>query len=346
MPLDSNEAEYANFIPEPIRRASQRAEEAARAIGMANVPPAGDEAPPPAAPPVVAQAPAAEPPPAPPAPAAEDWEQKYRTLQGKYDAEVPSLRHQVNTMQGQVEGLQRLVAAVNAPPAAAPAPTPDTRPASTTVVVPDEDVETYGQDLITATQRWMEAKFGSVIQDLQRQITALSSGHQQHERRSTQQSVLTALDADPQIGQKWRAINDDPAFLAWLDEVDPFSGEQRKKLLHDAYTRGDVKRTGEFFKRYVAEHTAVSDPPPAPAPHTPPPDEGGTGRPTLADLAVPGRASGPAPVGAPTEKRVWTRDEITAFYRQRQRGAFAGREAEANRLEADIIAATTEGRIR
>lgn len=337
---EPNAAQYANPIPAAVRAQIARTEEAARAAGMANVPtrPPGeddDAAPAEPAPQVAAEpAPAAEPVP-PPAPI-NDWEQRYLTLQGKYNSEIPTLRRQVETMQAQTEGLQNLLAAMQHPaPAAAPA---------NTTVVPKEDVEAYGEDLIAATGRWMEAKYGAEISDLKARINQLTNGQQQNQQTTLRQATLNALDAD--LGTGWRKVNEEPAFIAWLDETDPFSGRSRKELLGEAYNSGDARRTAEFFRRYQTEQTAVSQPPPAQPLHTPSAPAGGTARVQLADLAAPGRVSAPAPSGAPTDKRQWTGPEITAFYQRKMRGAFIGREAEAQRLENDIIAATTEGRIR
>jgi hypothetical protein len=280
-------------------------------------------------------------PPAPaapaPAPQATDWEQRYRTLQGKYDAELPGLR-------AQVTNLERLIATMQSVPAAAPvAPAPATpAPAATTVVAP-EDVEAYGQDLIDATQRWAAARYDATIADLRAEINALKGSTQRTEAQTTRQACLAALDADPDLAGKWRATNDDPKFLAWLDQVDPFIGRTRRDLLGEAYARGDAKRTGAFFKAFQAEHTVVTQAPPPPVAQTPQP---GAGRPTLEDLAAPGRASGPGPSGATAEKRVWTTAQIQAFYRARTHGEFVGREAESLRIEQDIIAAATERRIR
>jgi hypothetical protein len=42
---------------------------------------------------------------------------------------------------------------------------------------------------------------------------------------------------------------------------------------------------------------------------------------------------------------MWSQAEITAFYRDVQRGVYRGREPERLALEADLIAAPMEGRL-
>ena len=342
MPLDDN---YENRIPDAVRRASMRADELARGIGAANTPqeeapPLADEQAPIDAPdeaPPVDGPPSDAPPVDTPQPPAEDWEHRYHTLKGKYDAEIPSLRAQVNS-------LEHLIANLRIPEPVAPQPSGDAK--SQSVAILPEDVETFGEDLITAARRWARAEFEPRITKLEDELGKLRTGQSTIQQETAQQRVMSSLDADPQLGGKWREVNVQPEFIAWLDQVAPFSGEQRMRLLSDAFARGDAHRTGEFFRRFIAEHTAVTSPSPAPIPtHTPTPDVE-AGKVSLESLAAPGRSSGPAPGGAPAEKRVWTKQDITAFYRDRSQGRFRYREDEALRLEADLFAATSEGRIR
>lgn len=346
MPLD-NQTGFEAPVPAAVRRQSARADALARASGAAGVAepdpaltsdPAVDPAAPPVAPvsdptadPAAAPAPVGDPP-------ADDWEKRYRTLQGKYDAEVPHLR-------GELASMQRLIAAMQH----APAPTAPAAPATTVPVaatIAPEDIETYGEDLVTASRRWAAAEIQPRIDELVAQVRDLQGGQQHIQAETVQQRVHTSLDADPVLAGRWRDVNNDPLFIGWLQEIDPFSGSPRIELLRQAYSMGDAVRTARFFKTYLAEQTAVIEPPAAITPQTPPAGVA-SGRPSLEDLAAPGRSNtAPAPSGAPAEKRMWTSKQITAFYRDRTDGKYAGREADALRTEQDIFAAASEGRIR
>lgn len=336
MPLDQtpNADLYANHIPAAVRRASQLADDMAREAGMTGAPDADPAVvDPPVVDPVVV-----DPLPTPVPTQTDDWEQKYRTLQGKYDAELPGLRQQV-------QSLERVIAAIQQPtqtPARAPA-------ANTTVVVPPEDVEAFGEDLVAAARRWARAEMDPVIAELRATVDGIKAQYGQLEtsqrqtvQMTAQQSVMAGMDAHPVHKGTWRATNDSPQFLAWLQEADPFSGQQRLQLLRDAYAAGNTPRVAAFFDAYNREQTG-NQVPVTPAPHTPAP---GTGGPSLEDLAAPGRGNGPTPPGAQPDKRVWSTPQITAFYRDVQRGVFNGRDAEKARLEADIINAAAEGRVR
>lgn len=70
---------------------------------------------------------------------------------------------------------------------------------------------------------------------------------------TVQPSVVAGLDATPDLAGRWRQINDDPAFLEWLDRNDLLSGQKRLLLLRDAYSRGDVDRTAAFFRAFIMD---------------------------------------------------------------------------------------------
>lgn len=264
-----------------------------------------------------------------------EWEQRYNTLQGKYNSELPELRGQIRSLQDLIASMQRAQSQAEVVQ-------------RTTPIVSPEDIESYGQDLVTASQRWAEAHLGPRFADYERRLSQVESGGQQLARHSAAQGVEHALDREI---ADWRQVNTDPKFILWLDQTDPFTGQKRQNLLNDAYAGGDAARTIAFFRAYRAEQTAVSpsngagiqsnhtgngSAPPVPAERLP-----------LAELAVPGRgqqSAQPAP-GAP-EKRMWTNGEIAAFYRQRTAGRWHGREAQADQLEQEIFAAAAEGRVR
>lgn len=337
MPDGVVQQEFGNAIPPAVRRAARRADEAARAAGVMNVPEVVDEV---LNQPIVEHV-AAEAPPVEPVAeplAAEpvvEWEQRYRTLQGKYDSELPQLR-------GQVASLERLIANMQ-PMSREPTPVPaHTNGAATATIIPPEDVEAYGEELITAARGWARAELQPRIDALEQKFGQLEGGQREIQTLTAQQRVQMALDADPALSGKWRQLNNDPDFIAWTQQVDPFSGQVRQNLLGDAYARGDAARTGRFFTTYLAEHTAVAVAA-LPAVHTP---GSGAGRPTLEDMAAPGRATGQVAGGAPVEKRIWTNRDIQAFYRDRAAGRWAGREQEAARMEQDLFAAMPEGRVR
>lgn len=272
------------------------------------------------------------PPPPTAAPSDSGWEQRYRTLQGKYDSEIGGLR-------GQVASMERLLATMQHPPQPqAPAPQ------QLSLAFNEEDVELYGEEMLQAASRAAESRYSGEITELRNKLSQLSGA-------AEQDRVFRELDSDPELRGRWRQLNEDQGFITWLQGIDDLSGAPRNAMLQHAYQHGDAMRTGRFFKAYMAEHTVPSPQPQPPQTGAPARPNGGNGYapagsgPRLEELAVPGRAAGSGAGNGAPQSRLWSRPEITAFYRARTRGEYRGREAEAEALEHDLLRAEREGRL-
>lgn len=284
----------------------------------------------------------------PPAPATEGWEQKYRVLQGKYNAEVPRMQRQVHEQSGLIQQLQQqltatqtMLASLTRQQGAAPA-----APAAPTALVKKEEVETFGEDLTDYIRRVaQEAVLPQVEQRLQpvqqqvEQVRSVASQVVERSAQTAQERMFETLDRDI---PDWRKQNNDEGFLAWLAQQDPYSGETRQALLRRAYERNDTPRVVAFFKGYRSEHAVVT-PPPAPAAATPPPAP----QKTLDSFVAPGTVKAGA-TGAQdgAGKRIWTQAEIGQFYNDRRAGKYRANPERAAELERDIVAAGREGRVR
>lgn len=334
-----------NTRPKAVRDIAAAGEELHRRVYPTTVEPAspaGTEQPsapqPPAAPDPAAP-PAAPPAPAAPAvdmsePTEEDYRQRFLTLQGKYDAEVPRLRQQV-------DGLQHVLASL------------DTTPPQLTPIKPDEGGD-YVQKLATIKEEFGDEFVDAIVQEavsrIQPQIGELQEAASQHNRRLEETRIAAAQDAQAQMYThlntqipNWREINRHPVFHQWLSGIDIFSGAQRQRLLEHAFAANSGPRVAAFFLAFLGEQTATGAPPntqqPPGLPETPP-----TPRPSLDTFAAPGRTAAAPPAASATQGRIWTRAEISAFYSAKRRGEYSSADADA--LERDLIAAGKEGRVR
>lgn len=323
-------------------------------------PPAGD--PPAGDPPVDPPAPPATPPeaakPATPTPIPQDtWETKYKVLQGKYNAEVPRLQNQVRelidttrNLRDQVTATQNLLASLNAPQNTPPANPP--APAAAKRLVTDEEIKQFGPDLFDFIKRAaaesvvpvvdskIESRVAPVVSKVEQTASNVATTQKREELRLRDQVLALLDDKVP----TWRELNEDSAFLEWLDQVDPYSGYQRGALLEAAFAKYDGPRVVHFFRGYLNEHAALNPNPAPPAAGTPPAPKP---QKELKDFVAPG-APKPGAAVAPdgSGKRVWYRAEIAKFYKECQDGKYKARPEERKRLEADIFAAQSEGRIR
>lgn len=332
-------AEFLPPIPPAVRRQAERAQQAFDRQKPAATPvvtPPATPAPP--APPAAVTPPAPQPPvapltppPVPPEPTP-DYEQLYKTLKGRWDAQVPQLQSQLRLANEELDSLRAVMGRMNSMPAATPA--------AVTLPAPDaEDVETYGEELIQKSRGWAMAAMKPELDALRTELAQVRGTAQQVQTTTAQQAVRAALDG---AVPDWQTIDQMQSFFDWLKEIDPFSGGVRHAMMDTAYKRGESARVIAFYEAFKRELSATT---PSPGPTPPAPVPPGPAIP-LETLAAPGTARH-AGGGAPEQNvLVWTKAQITAFYRDKQNGKFAGREAEANRLEQDIVNAGREGRVQ
>ncbi len=251
----------------------------------------------------------------------EKWEHKYRRLQGKYDAEVPRLHQQVKELQAALQQMQHQIQQVPPPPPPPPAPE---KPAEPERYVSDEDVANYGEDFVDIQRRiTLDA-----TRELRKQVEELKT--QLAQQGSQVQSVsfeARLLKAVPDFEQ----INADPAWIEWLNEVDPLIRGPRRAVAQQAYANGDV----EAVKSYV-DLWRKSQAPAQPAPAVSRQQE-------LQRQVQPSRASASAPSSG--AKKTYTLGEAEALFNRIQHLTAQGRIDEAKRLDAEISAAYAEGRI-
>lgn len=281
--------------------------------------------------------------PAEPKPERTDWKQKYNVLQGKYDAEVPRLSQDLRDANSRITSLEDRLAA--APPAAAP--TPDPEPARTDFT--PEEIADYGEDLLDVIGRKARAiveseylpQMNSLNTELNSLKTQVGETGQKVAKQETNE-VFAQLDGTV---KDWRVTNVDPAFHVWLDQVDPFSGVTRKNLMLTAFDRKNAHQVKAFFDKYAEENATVV---PTPADPTPS-GQGGMDTGSTLELGnyiAPGTPRSGGDVSAPKDKRIWSNQDVGRFYSDVQKGRYKTRPDDKARIEADIIAATREGRIK
>lgn len=326
------------FVPNPPG-------DGAPGLGTPGFNPQPAEAPQAQAPVAAAPAPVAPPP-------DEANEQRFKVLQGKYNAEVPRLHQQLKDMKNQLDTAQQLLANLAVTPAAA-------HPAQQ-ALVSEQEVKEYGADLIDVVRRVAREEVAPRVRTLEEQFRPVAQAVQQMAptvQQTAQESQQTAADLahericnslDATIPE-WEAINQSTEFQNWLALEDPYAGQQRGAMLAAAYRKQDIPRISLFFTGFMKEHAAVAPAAQgAPAPTGTP--QSGIPAVTLASLAAPGTGvGGPVNAGAPNEQpgsRVYTQAEISAFYMDVRKGAYRGRDADRVAIEKDIFNASKTGRVR
>lgn len=244
-----------------------------------------------------------------PAAATDPWELKYRVLNGKYNAEVPRLAAEVRDLKAQLE------AALAQKTAEAPAtPEPDVSSVA----------EQYGEDFANAVKTVASAETKRLRDELASEVKQMRDSDAKRTRNDFMRDLASAVP-------DWQTIDQDPGFTAFLDEFDPLTGRTRREFFNEADAANDANRVASYFVTYSRASTprAKSEVDEKPA------------APSVEHLIAPDSSRS---VEAPRGKKQWTTKEINKFYDDARRGLYKA--ADFERIDSDITAAISEGRIR
>jgi hypothetical protein len=267
----------------------------------------------------------------------DEWQHKYKTLQGMFNAQVGKLQQELRQAREEAERLK------TAPVPQSPPPAQPTQAFVAEKYVTDKDEADFGADTIDLIRRAAREEFAGQLAAERDRVANLEAA-----LRTLQTDVIPKVEKVASTQQitveqafwrdlsaavpEWQAINDDPDFHQWLLEVDPLTGASRQDYLESAQSQFDVNRVSKFFTTWKANA--------APAKVEPPKKPAST---ELEKMIAPGRGRGGDP---PTqEKKTYTRDEIAKFYDDVRSGKFSGREQEKSQIERDIFLASQEGRV-
>ena len=259
--------------------------------------------------------PASEPPPAqndsqtPPAtpPQDDNWEHRFKVLQGKYNSEVPRFAQENKELKARLDQLESELTELKTKPAE-----PLVRP---------EEIEEYGPGLVDLARRIAQEELRgkeAEIEKLKRQLEQVS----EVTTKTVSNDFFRSLDM---LAPEWKQLNEDPGFLKWLDEIDELTDEPRHSLLGKAEAARDAVRVAKFFNSYKKASSTWA----------------ANSNAALEQQVVPQTNKTP---DTPPAKKIWTRGEIKVFYDRLRRGEVSDSDAIA--IEADITAAQIEGRIR
>ena len=315
-------------LPKQVEAQLRELEALEKQLTDAQNPAPADPAPTPAEPPQDPQPAPAEPKPVEPTPtptepvvAEETWQQKYKTLKGMYDAEVPRLHADLRELKAQVDSLRK---------ASETKPVEPAKPKAAEKLVTDADVEAFGSDLIEVQRkvaREVAAEFRGELDAMRAENDKL---REQLTSTGTQVSEASFEQRLYRMVPDFEAVNADPKWIAWLNEVDPLLRAPRSSVAQQAFNRGDA----EGVAHYVALFKQNSKPVEPAADRT---EE-------LERQLQPNRGATSAP---PTSQKgkVYTNADIEKMFRKAADLGTKGQTDAAKKLEAEIDAAFMEGRV-
>ena len=255
----------------------------------------------------------------------DDFKQKYNTLKGKYDAEVPRLHQQVKQLTDELSAFRKEMTAKKEEP---------TKPKEKVSLVTDED----------------RAEFGEELLDVQRRI-AREVSQEYEDRFEQQESVIKALEeklaqTGNQIGEvgfsqrlaqlvpDFAEIDKDERWMGWLNEHDPMLRGPRRSQAQAAFDAGDAEAVAHYVSLWKETLTEPSEPakPEVQA--------------ELEKQVAPSRSANSVKSPTTPNSKVYSAREMDAAWNKVSLLMRRGKLEDAAKLEAELSAAYTEGRVR
>jgi hypothetical protein len=178
---------------------------------------------------------------------AEKNEARFKTLQGKYNAEVPALHQQIRALTAEVDQLKAKLEQA----AAVPQPQP-----SAHLFDDNARQELIGVDraqaIENAIQEGVKRQLASLGLDTLaakvQPIIEAAPAQQQSAAMAHTQAVRTQVSTGMPY---FEAVDSDPRFEAWLQDADELSGKPRMVFFQEAFQGGDIARLKAFYNTFA-----------------------------------------------------------------------------------------------
>jgi len=256
----------------------------------------------------------------------ESFAQKYKTLQGKYDAEVPRLHQQVKDLQAK---LTEFMKAQEEKPKEPP------KPKEKVSLVTDADRAEFGDELIDV-QRRVAKEVASEYEDrFEQQAEVIKKLQEQLAQTGNQVGEMSFSQRLTQLVPDFNQIDNDERWIAWLDEYDPMVRGPRRDQAVAAFNAGDAEAVAHYVNLFKQTLEPAE------------PQERQTRQAELEKQVAPNRSANSVDtkkVGK--EAKVYSEREITNAWNRIRTMNTKGQFDEAAKLEAEITAAYLEGRVR
>ena len=252
------------------------------------------------------------------------FEQKYSTLKGKYDAEVPRLHQQVRELTEQMNAINKQAEAVKKAKAE--------KPREKVSYVTDADREEYGDDLIDFQRRVAkevsqdyEGRFEQqekVIEELRTQVS--NTGSQVGEVGFAQKlnNLVPGFDQ----------LDNDERWVAWLNEYDPMTRGPRRDQAQAAFNSGDAEAVAHYVSLFRESAKLVNG--------------RGDHQAELEKQVTPNRSANSSSKSVGRESKIYSAGELEKGWTKIRTLNTSGKYDDAAKLEAELTLAYMEGRVK
>jgi len=275
-----------------------------------------------------------------------DTEHSLAVLQGKYNAEVQAIKddvnllnnlknqvkqrdHQISQITGQLNEANRLIQDLQKQ-ITEPKPTAgtgDTVDPLSVLSKEEKDLledEGFTEDVMKIV--------GKLVQAAAPKAQQAESPEQAEQRKR----INTFWEELSEKVPDWDPINKRVEFSDWLDALIPYSNQTRRDALKAAQDRLDYMTCIQVFKDFKDQAKPAGE------------SEGGkhTIDPNKQIDPASSAARETNPDGSTPQGKIYTQQEVKDFYKDVSLRKYKGREDEQRRIDADIVKANLEGRIK
>ena len=261
------------------------------------------------------------------------WRQRYQSLQGQFNSQVPALQQQIKQLTDTVGSLTEKLEKQVAQPPKAPEPTE---------LVTKTDVDAFGEDLVDLARRIAKEEFGKRESRYLEQIEALEGKLTEAKGQVGEVQQTQAASAAERFFENlnrrlptWESIQATPECQTWLGTRIPGVGITWNQALINAANERNVDAVMEVFDSFFERNPALN--PKAQA------QTQTNARQELNRQVAPSKSS--ATSSTPSQKRIYTVREYEQESMKIMRLMQQGKKDEVRRLEAELDAAAAEGRI-
>lgn len=258
----------------------------------------------------------------------ETFKQKYNTLRGKYDAEVPRLHQQLRELTTRLDHLTR----EKEKPAK---PTQPTKAKEKVSYVTDADRAEFGEELIDVQRRVAKEVSQDYEDRFEQQEAIIRDLQERLQKTGNEVGEMNFATRLHRLVPDFPDVDADERWVAWLNEYDPMLRDQRRVLAQEAFNKGDAEAVAHYvklFKQSIAE-------PEVEAPQR------ANRQQELEKQVTPNRSAASVKTQG-TKAKLYTEREVQAGWDKIRQLTKRGDHAGAEKLEAELTAAYLEGRVR
>ena len=257
---------------------------------------------------------------------ADEFEQKYKTLRGKYDAEVPRLHQQVRDLNGKLDELSKSLEAK---------PEPPTKSKEKVSYVTDADRAEFGEELIDVQRRVAQEVSQEYTERMEQQDAVIQKLQEQLAKTGNDVGEMSFTQRLHSVVPDFAEIDNDERWVAWLNEHDPMLRGPRRDQAAAAFQAGDAEAVLHYvnlFKESISE------------PETAPRQQRQT---ELEKQVAPNRSANSVRTqSANQNSKIYSPKEVDNAWTKVRALNTKGKYADAEKLEAELTAAYMEGRVR